>query len=356
MVSGLAYSMTSKDFMDSTHFGGLNENMENPRAPTFADLGIPTEQQTRLTIIGTTRTCSSLTKWEWLYMIGSVVALLTSMILTIYTMTKLDKATFDFTFALVLIYTTLFCFYYVVHGVLKERPFELMVFVTTIFIILAYSIMNYFANTKNTDIKVVRLVLVCILGPILIVAGILLSREYYLSGNLIYRTVGANINLQSMCNLMFFCSTFLKFDLQLQGSMILLVMENGTDTDTTEAVILGIGFTITITFITIGFLSMRFENKILVILFVILSISEPAYIIYLFYKARHLEQILYRATYLCGSLAIIIWIAKVVCMYFVARNFGKGLKEKVYGDKQTKALDPEVSLPSPQEDAEKPGD
>lgn len=326
--------MTTKD----VSFTSENESSEVSHPITFADLGIPTESKTQITIIGATRTCSSLTKWEWLYLIVSVTSLITSLILTFCTIPTLKKDSFDLTFALVLIYTTLFCFYYVIHGVLKERAFELMVFVITIIILLIYSIMNYISQAQNeSKLKLMRLILVCVLGPVLITAGIWLSREYYLSGNLIYRTVGANINLQSMCQTMFLCSTLLKFDLQLQGSMVLLVMEKGTQIKHSESIILGIGFTITIIFVSVGFLSMRYENKILISIFLIMSISEPAYIIYKFYVASDQVKILHKATYICGVLALIIWGCTIVCMYYVMKNFGKGLKEKVYG-----LVDPEV--------------
>lgn len=72
----------------------------------------------------------------------------------------------------------------------------------------------------------IRLVLACILSPILIVLGVLIAKLYNDSGKLIFRTVGANTEQQAMCKTMFAFFGLLKFDLQLGVGIILLFLHN----------------------------------------------------------------------------------------------------------------------------------
>jgi hypothetical protein len=66
-----------------------------------------------------------------------------------------------------------------------------------------------------------RLIIAGILCPPLIAVGVWLSFSYHSSGNLIFRTVGANTEIQNMCKLIFVFFDLLKFDLQLSVSVLL---------------------------------------------------------------------------------------------------------------------------------------
>lgn len=47
-----------------------------------------------------------------------------------------------------------FCIYYVIHGLLAERPYEVIVMVLATFAVLIYIIVNYIMSTQN-DVKLV---------------------------------------------------------------------------------------------------------------------------------------------------------------------------------------------------------
>ncbi|XP_022251628.1 uncharacterized protein LOC106467732 [Limulus polyphemus] len=332
---------------------------------TYADLGISVKHKTQQTVLGTTRTWNSLSRWEWSYLVVSLLGLSASLGVTIERLVVLKKNSDDYTFAMVLFLTLVFCFYYVIHGVFKERPYELGVFIISNFVVLIYCIINYSScvNAESTNsesctqdiksMKLVRLVLAAVLSPCLITAGIWLFRNYYVSGNLIYRTVGADLALQNMCQNLFLCSTLLKFDLQLEGSMIILVLKNGAvTTDTFERVVLGVGVFFSVIWIILGFLAMRFEQKVMVWIFLGTSFFEPAYVLYEMIKAhtsKELDTNLRNCIYLCGSFALVVRVAVFVYMILVMKNFGQGLRQKVYGIKEHLSSDPPTEI---QEDNE----
>ena len=69
-----------------------------------------------------------------------------------------------------------------------------------------------------------RLVLTCVLGIPTMIIGTILSQDYYKSGNLIFRTVGADYTTQRMCRILFTTTTLILFNIQVTVSNILIAM------------------------------------------------------------------------------------------------------------------------------------
>ncbi|KAK3104852.1 hypothetical protein FSP39_011707, partial [Pinctada imbricata] len=160
----------------------------------------------------------------------------------------------DFTFALIILANTVFCSYYLIHGVLTERPYEIGVLVMATLIVLVYIVLNFsLAQTKGV-VKSVRLGFACALSPVIIVLGSLIAKLYRDSGRLIFRTVGANSTLQEMCKTLFFFLGLLKFDLQLGVSMVLLILMNGMTIKVNDIVILAVGIPFSIVCFVLGYL------------------------------------------------------------------------------------------------------
>ncbi|XP_054706399.1 uncharacterized protein LOC129216226 [Uloborus diversus] len=296
------------------------------------------------TYFGKVRAFNTFAKLEWAYLTISLIALTISFGITIQRLTVEDADSSDFTFALLLLLTIGFCYHYVVHSIFTERWDELMVFVACNIIVLIYCVTNFVTGYKllhdQPTVKLVRLIVVCLLSPFLIVVGILQSYRYCLSNNLVFNTVGGISSLQNACKMYYICSSLLKFDLQLQLSMLLLVLVKGVLNMTLlQKVILGSGVPVTFIFIIIGHLGLRYENKALMAVFFFLGLFEPAYIAYKFYYAAKFEKddlATYDATYACGYFALVIWVLLIVsAVYFMKYHFGKGLKEKMYGNGQS---------------------
>ncbi|KAK6979297.1 hypothetical protein BgiMline_020268, partial [Biomphalaria glabrata] len=60
-----------------------------------------------------------------------------------------------------------------------------------------------------------RLVIACLFCPVLLVMGGTITKQYIVSGHLIFRTVGASENLQKLYRNVLYFQDGLKFDLQL---------------------------------------------------------------------------------------------------------------------------------------------
>ncbi|CAG2221507.1 unnamed protein product [Mytilus edulis] len=282
--------------------------MDNQDAPiTFADIGITKTPQLADTRLGKRRVFKDINKQEIGFSTVACVSLVAALVLAIVKIVELAKDQNtkdpDFTFALIVIINTIFCLYYVLNGILAERPYEILVFVLANIIVWIYVIANYAISPG--DIKLVRLVLACILSPILIVLGVLIAKLYNDSGKLIFRTVGANTEQQAMCKTMFAFFGLLKFDLQLGLSMVVLILTNGTKTDTQDIVILSVGPVYTVICFLLGYLSTG-EN-----------INDG-------------NLALAATTFTCAALALIIRISVAIFAVRTYLNFGYGLSEKVF--------------------------
>ncbi|KAL3862193.1 hypothetical protein ACJMK2_008180 [Sinanodonta woodiana] len=302
---------------------------------TYADLGINVDPPIKDTVLGKVRKFSDLNKKEIVFMAVSGVALVACLGLTIKRMVDVDKSNPDFTFTLVLLFNILFCSYYISTGIVFEKPYELMIFIIGVIIVWLYLIVNY-AVKPEIPFKLSRLIIASVLSPVIFVLGGLIAKNYHDSGNLIFRTVGANAILQDMCKNMFIFLGFLKLDLQLGVTLAVLVLTKGSVLSTHQIILLCVVGVLTLASFLFGHFAVRLENKKLMYIYASLWIFLPAYTVYCIVQtAKDLQEnatdSLKIVTFICCVLSM---CARCTIIYFgiqAYRSFGHGLKEKVYG-------------------------
>lgn len=303
---------------------------------SFADLGISNAPKLADTHLGKRRVFKDIDRKEIVFASVACLSLVAAFILAIVKIVELANGNQtkdpDFTFALIIIINTVFCVYYVLNGIVAERPYEILVFVVATAVVWIYIIANY--ALRPEQIKMIRLIIACVLSPILIVLGFWIARIYNESGRLIFRTVGASIEQQEMCKTMFAFFGLLKFDMQLGLSMVILILTNGTKTDTKDVIILTVGSAVTIVCFLVGYLCVRWENKIMAYIFWISLLTQPGYILYkLIQTGENIDtgnKALAATTFSCGGLALIVRIMVAIFAVKAYLNFGYGLAEKVF--------------------------
>ncbi|XP_021339248.1 uncharacterized protein LOC110440469 isoform X2 [Mizuhopecten yessoensis] len=304
---------------------------------TFEDLGIPDAGGTELPDapfgLGKRRSVRDLQKKEYVFIVLAGLCLLVTLVLTIWKLATLPKTSNDFSFALVLLLSTVFCLWYLVEGIMLERPYEILVLSISTFVVWLYIILNFSLGRKDM-VKMVRLIVTSALSPFMIVLGVLIAKHYFDSGRLIFRTVGAQSFMQRMCRTIFGYFGMLKFDLQLSLSMVILILTTGQVLNELELVIVIIGIVIVFGCALIGYLGVRCESKILSIIYSFTLIIQPCYVIYKIVesviKFTPATDSIAVPTMVCGAMSL--GVRLVLIAYFVMSwlNYGKGLKEKVY--------------------------
>ncbi|KAK3776493.1 hypothetical protein RRG08_000369 [Elysia crispata] len=302
-----------------------------PESPiTFASMGLPANSALQDTAIGKFRQLSDTTFTERVFFVIMLLSILSAFGVSIYRVATVSRGNPDFTFGLVILLQAGFCFIYIVDGILRERPSEIFILCLATMIIVFYLVMNYIEGTQNTP-KLARMIVACCLAPFLVSLGLYIAWDYHVSKKIIFRTVGADATWQGMLTRLLAFQDVLKFDLQLGGSMVILILVSGLSVTVRDVVVLAVGGPVTIAWFLLGLYAMPAESKPWALVFALLSPCEPAYIAYRFYRLdTYIDEKpgLASAVIICGVAALVVRVIVIVLFTVVYRAFGKGLKEQ----------------------------
>lgn len=295
-------------------------------------------------VLGQRRTFGGLAVLEWAFLLVSCLNIFIAIGLTAERLiiTKDDPESFDFTYSLLLLISALFCIFYVFNGVLRERQYEIYAFVGAVLLVLVYCIFDYSLNvTGRSLIKLIRLIIGSVLAPVNIILAICVARQF---GWLEFRIVGAAEALQQMYRQLCFFLSLQRFDLQAAASFLILVLKNGSiDLNLEEKVTLGVGVPLLIICFVLGFYAVLYEIRSLAGLFAVLSLLEPAYIIYelvqIYQHNAKFDSCLQPVNADCihlyssigvGFFAFLVRSVMMYELYVVYRNFGNGLTDRAF--------------------------
>ncbi|XP_013418695.1 uncharacterized protein LOC106179543 isoform X2 [Lingula anatina] len=293
------------------------------------------------------KTFAGLSPKEWAFLVVSILNLLAALGFTGYSLwyvvDKDKENTVDFTFAVLLLINIVFCTFYVVHGLFREREFELYAFIAATLVVVVYCITEYAVNVAghSNPIKLPRLIVSCALALPNIVLAWMVARDF---GFLAFRIVGASEALQLMYRQSAAFSTLLKFDFQVGVSFVVLVLEQGVNLTTLEIVTLSVGLPFSFLWLILGWITMRKEIKPLMWIFIVLGLVGPAYVIYkivmLFenLEEEQSEKLLIYAVIVAGALELLVHVILLIQAVVVYRNFKKGLKERAFDPTEQTSL------------------
>ncbi|XP_077563208.1 uncharacterized protein LOC144178932 isoform X2 [Haemaphysalis longicornis] len=223
-------------------------------------------------MIGQYKNPKYLKKAEWWFLFVSFLSLVVSMGFTIHRLVTLPKDSDDYTFTIMLCFTTLVSSYYIISGVLKERWPELLVFIASCFILTCYLAVN----------------------------------------------VAYSSPIPSMT--------------EKTATMLICALENGTSATQVEIIWIVVGALLATIRIVAGYLSIYKESKPWMTAFYFLWIFNLAYMVF---KCARLVSLapyenwttLYHASIACISCTLALWLILLFFMVKLAMNFGKGIKD-----------------------------
>ncbi|XP_071551891.1 uncharacterized protein [Panulirus ornatus] len=304
------------------------------RPITFEDLGIPRSQAVRATVFGNVRTCESLRFLEWILLIGGLVSTFMTIGLAVYRLFYFSPGKPDYVFAMLLIFHSAFCIIYILDGVFREQVFEVLAFVASCVILIVYVVINFVkGSTSTSDVfKLVRLVLTLVFGTSMGGVGLILGYNYWQSENLIFRTVGADSSIQAMCRALFTTITLILFDTQIVGSVIIMAIHHGiASLDLEELLTLSVGTLMLLSWATIAYLALRLESRYIFSCAMMLSPCHIGFVVLAIIKtAMNQETSIAQCRYAASAGSLLVHIILIASMVRCYRNFGQGLKEKVY--------------------------
>ena len=174
----------------------------------------------------------------------------------------------------------------------------------------------------------------CALSPPLAVIAVTLAARYWQRGELVFRTVGANVALQKACRRVLTAQSLLKLDAQLALSSVLLVLHdtsgNGGSGGITaaESAVLAAGVLVTVLWWLAGYAVLRYEARRL-LLYVLLptAVLEPTYIIWKLATEHRAAGVLLECEWAAAVLALLIRVLLVMCLLSCLPGFGLGVNQ-----------------------------
>lgn len=297
----------------------------------------------RDTILGKRKRLESVNVWEWTFLAVSTVNIIACIVLSAIPLSQavqVEKNSPDFTFTILLIINSVFCLFYVIHGLLKELRYEIFILILATCVVFFYCIIEYIINgDHHNTIKLVRLIMVCVMAPINI--G-LAAKVGYDFGWLEFRILGAAEEMLRMYRQACWFLSLIKFDLQVAVSFLVLILKNGKDRiDLEIELVLSIGITVSVIWFAMGVLLVRWESKVISWIFAVVGVAAPAFVLfkvvraYMKYStmgATSDEKMLLYSTVIIGALLLLIRILVYVELIHVYRDFGKGLRHRAFED------------------------
>lgn len=312
------------------------ETFNRSESTDYSKYGINQSKHTTKTALGKIKSCDRLSAIEWTFLIVSSANILTAIGLTIYRLVIVvqdDPQSSDFTFAVLLLINGGFCFFYVFHGVFRERVYELYALMAAIMVLGMYCLLEYFVFNRagQTFIKLLRFMVFIIMAPINIFLAYRVSKQF---GYLAFNIVGASEFMQGLYRQASIFSCLLKFDLQAASSIVILALEDGTDVSTWETWSLIVGLSFSFIWAVFGWFVLRRELKCGAYVFGVLGLMKPAYYLYKIvteYMNVNDDTVPTNNTvvyslFAAVTIGFIVWLMLMVELTFVMRNFGLGLR------------------------------
>ncbi|BFZ05564.1 hypothetical protein BsWGS_08603 [Bradybaena similaris] len=301
---------------------------------TFEDMGIPTTRRLHLTIVGETRPCGDIGLTDRVYIALVLLSSTAAAIPTICQLYTIEAQPRDYSFCSVLLVNTVFCVWYILEGIMKERPSEIAVLTLSTVVNMTFLAVNYTASYQSRLITA-RLALNAVFCPPLVILGVIVAWTYYVSRRLIFRTVGANSSLQAFYITLLIFQDLLKFDLQLGISSILFAVTFALPMTSQDITLLSVGCTFAVAWTVLGLWAMPRESRIGAYFFLLLSSVHIAYL-----ANRLLAENTQRNStdFACYVAALTLHLAVVLTATIVFIRFGKGLKDKLNVKQSVRSL------------------
>ncbi|BFZ08515.1 hypothetical protein BsWGS_11554 [Bradybaena similaris] len=315
-----------------------NITMADVESNDYSKYGIKdVPKYTTTTALGKRKTVAGLFLKEWLFIIVSLINILTAIALTLLRMVDVlqhSPDSPDFAFTLLLLINAGFSLFYVFHGVLRERVYELYALMAAILVVIMYCILEYwvFNPEGQSTVKLVRVIIACILAPPNIILAYVVSRNF---GYLEFRIVGASQFLQRLYRQAAIFSCLLKFDLQASCSIVVLALKDGTTISLVETVSLAVGLPFSLCWCLLGWVAQRNEQKSLAVVFAVLGLIKPSYYLYkIINEYVKLEDVteptqntVVYSLFAAVAIGLLVWLMLMIELVFVYKDFGNGLRE-----------------------------
>eukprot|EP00033_Pygsuia_biforma_P002073 GCRY01002302.1.p1 GENE.GCRY01002302.1~~GCRY01002302.1.p1 ORF type:complete len:317 (-),score=10.79 GCRY01002302.1:450-1400(-) len=238
------------------------------------------------------------------------------------------ESTLIVNYSVIIVLCIVFSLFFGIHSLISESKFELFSFLLFTIAISFYSSYGFFRfqNHYHSWGLYLRFFVVCSLQPLVLVSGLLASRDF---GWKIYKSVGTDLIRQKAYRMVHIFQSFVAIDVML--ATLLVIMVSFTLFHSYGIILNAIALCFTYLWAFAGIHAIRRENHGLLLAFHLFAFVEPAYIVLNLYsfsenphKYRNLDL---GPLIFTGVTAIFVRLTLLFYSYRSAGFFNVGLKE-----------------------------
>ncbi|KNC80027.1 hypothetical protein, variant [Sphaeroforma arctica JP610] len=240
-----------------------------------------------------------------------------------------SKTRSDFVYSLVLALNILFCMYYVIHGVLKERSIELFTFLAGSLILTAYVIYEFviYNGDRELENRKWRMIVCCLCEPFNIIGAMYVARGF---GWVNFIIIGADMELGAVFDTLCTYFAMFKINLQMALSLIALSFFSQDMAFDYEWAIEAVAFSCLLLNSVIS--HYMFSREISMLRwYVLTSLAQPLYITWKLLEVSTVYPESYHSyvrlpVLIAGFTALMTYFLTVVWAHKARNGFGKGLR------------------------------
>ncbi|CAF2474279.1 unnamed protein product [Rotaria sp. Silwood2] len=371
--------------------------MDHEEMPRFAG-GLRPSDETAIEesgLLGTRRGWANINRYEIIFLIVGILAAIATDSLTIVRLTDIhDTRDPDFAYAILILVNSIFLLLFLVIGIFYQRITHIVAFFISAVMLTIYVIVHYAARSKESDdhskaatLRLIRLIFTIIFNICFIPLAILVIRDYR-RDEFSKRLFGAFPTARRPLKIYNIFDCLAVINTMLSISTFVLNLYNFNHFEAIDTVLLSVGIPLSLLWLGIGIGMVRLENLVLVAVFYLISLFQPGFLGYSLYsaidnsptslsttttittttttstistlflssstiKAFDLEitttpfttiststpKVLVsvpKVLYVCIAANFLTHILSMIFASICIRNFGKGLKEKIFNNRLDK--------------------
>lgn len=319
-------------------------------------------------LLGTRRNFKNIRWYEYAFLALGILATLVTDGLTIVRLVDLGSFNDpDFAYGILILVHSIFLLAFLVTGIFFQRASDIIAFLFSAFLLTIYVVAHFFAR-KNAEtdahdnqpkLRLVRLIFTMFFNVCFIPLGIIVIKDYRRE-EFSKRVFGAFAAARLPLQLYNIFACVARISTMLSISALVLNLYNFTGFVTADRAFLIIGIPLAFLWLGLGIGMIRLESYLLALIFYVLSLFQIGFLSFCLYTAidysssinRELKSSTTTTTsmsstktnvlvfvpilnvlYICVSFNIVTHIASMVLSLICARNFNKGLKDKMFNNK-----------------------
>ncbi|CAF4721919.1 unnamed protein product [Rotaria sp. Silwood1] len=268
--------------------------MDHEETPRFPG-GLRPSDETAIEesgFLGTHRGWVNISRYEIIFLTVGILAAIATDTLTIIRLTDIhDTKDPDFAYAILILVNSIFLLLFLIIGIFYQRITHIVAFFISAVMLTIYVIVHYAARSKETDshgraatIRLIRLILTIIFNICFIPLAILVIRDYR-RDEFSKRLFGAFPAARRPLKIYNIFDCLAGINTMLSMSTFVLNLYNFNHFEAFDTIFLSIGIPLSLLWFGIGIGMVRLENFILVGVFYFISLFQPGFLGYSLYSA-----------------------------------------------------------------------